>query len=91
MNRLIDYIEREEKNNELSRALVAELRKISEDKEFIAGVLLDVENNEDKKALLEYIKKGEDVNFEQIILNALWLSQRREENEQKEKKNSSES
>lgn len=76
-----EYIEKEVKTNELSRELVSELRKVSNDLEFIYGVLLDVENDEDKVTLLEYIKKGEDVNFEQIILNSLWLSQQREKEE----------
>ena len=74
------YVEREVKHNELSRELVAELKKISDDIEFIGGVLLDVENDEDKKALLEYIRAGVDVDFSQIILNALWLYQQRAEN-----------
>ena len=75
---LSEYINNEVQRNELSKKIVSELMKISEDKEFIAGVLLDVENDENKISLLEYIEKGEDVSFEQIILNALWLGQQRE-------------
>ena len=75
------YIEKEYKTNKLSKELIDELKKISEDKEFIAGVLLDVENDEDKLTLLEYIRKGEDVNYSQVILNSLWLYQQREEKE----------
>ena len=74
------YIKREVKRNELSRELVTKLKKVSDNIEFIGGVLLDVENNEDKKVLLEYIKAGIDVDFSQIILTALWLYQQREEN-----------
>lgn len=74
------YVEREVKRNELSRELVTELKKVSDDIEFIGGVLLDVENNEDKKALLEYIRAGIDVDFSQILLTSLWLYQQREEN-----------
>lgn len=80
---LTAYIEDEVKHNKLSRELVTELKKVSDDIEFIAGVLLDVENDEDKKALLEYIRAGIDVDFSQItqiILTALWLYQQREEN-----------
>ena len=68
---LTKYIENEIKNNKLSRELVTEMKKYSEDRDFIAGVLLDVENDEDKLALLEYIRNDEDVSYEQIILNAL--------------------
>lgn len=73
------YIEKEYKTNKLSKELIDELKKISEDKEFISGVLLDVENDEDKLTLLEYIRKGEDVNYSQVILNSLWLYQQREQ------------
>lgn len=73
------YIEKEYKTNKLSKELIDKLKKISEDKEFIAGVLLDVENDEEKLTLLEYIRKGEDVNYSQIILNSLLLYQQREQ------------
>lgn len=75
---LTKYIEEEIEKSKLSRELVTEMRKFSEDNHFIAGVLVEVENDDDKKALLEYIMKGQDVNYEQIILNALWLSQQRD-------------
>ena len=75
---LSTYIENEIQKNELSKKIVSELTKISNDTEFIAGVLLDVENDDDKKALLEYIEAGKYVTYEQIILNALWLAQQRE-------------
>ena len=72
-----DIIQRESKS-ENGNKLVTELSKYSKDEEFIAGVLLDVQNEDDKKALLNYILDGEDVDYEQILLNALWLSQQRE-------------
>lgn len=72
------YIEDQERSNILSGLLISKLRKISSDEDFIAGVLLDVENDDDKKALLNYIEAGQNVNYEQIILNALWLYQQRE-------------
>lgn len=75
---MIEYIERESKRNKINKELISELKKISNDIEFIYGVLLYAEHEEDRKSLLEYIKKGEEVNFEQIILTSLWLSQQRE-------------
>lgn len=75
---MIEYIEKESKRNEINKELISELKKISNDTEFIYGVLLYAEHEEDRKSLLEYIKKGEEVNFEQIILTSLWLSQQRE-------------
>ena len=80
---LTAYIEYEVKHNILSRELVTELKKVSDDIEFIAGVLLNVENDEDKKALLDYIRAGIDVDFSQILLTSLWLYQQREENTKK--------
>lgn len=80
------YVEREVKRNELSQELVTELKKTSDDIEFIGGVLLNVENDEDKKALLDYIRAGIDVDFSQIILTSLWLYQQREENTQDNQK-----
>ena len=78
---LKEYIDNESQRNPLSKKLVEKLNGISNDIEFIAGVLLDVEDDEDKIALLEYIENGDEVNFEQIILNALWLGQQREAKE----------
>lgn len=79
---LIDYIAKESKKNALNQELVAELKKISnDDYEFTHGVLQLAYNDEDRATLLEYIKKGEDVNYSQIILNALWLCEQREEKE----------
>lgn len=69
------YIEDKSKESELTKKLIDELKKISEDEDFIVGTLADVYNDEDKKTLLEYIEKGEDVNYEQVILNSLWLGQ----------------
>lgn len=74
---LTDYIEKESKKNALNQELFAELKKISNDTELLYGVLYLTKNKDDRAALLEYIKKGEDVNYSQIILNALWLYQQR--------------
>lgn len=75
---LAKYIEDKSKESELAKKLIDELKKISEDEEFIVGVFANVYNDEDKKTLLEYIEKGEDVNYEQVILNSLWLGEQRD-------------
>lgn len=80
------YIEDKSKESELTKKLIDELKKISEDEDFIVGTLADVYNDEDKKTLLEYIEKGEDVNYEQVILNSLWLGQQRDKLEEKRNK-----
>lgn len=74
---LSEYIKEQAKSSACSKKLVEELKKFSTDEEFIAGVLLDVENEKDKKALLEYIERGIDVDYSQILLNSLWLYQQR--------------
>lgn len=83
---LAKYIEDKAKESELSKKLIDELKKISEDEEFIVGTLAEVYNDEDKKTLLEYIEKGEDVDYEQVILNSVWLGQQRDKLEEKRNK-----
>lgn len=83
---LAKYIEDKSKESELAKKLIDELKKISEDEEFIVGTLADVYNDEDKKTLLEYIEKGEDVDYVQVILNSLWLGQQRDKIEEKRNK-----
>lgn len=80
MKKVTNYIKNESRKNALNQEIIAELKKISnDDPEFICGVLQFAETEVDRKTLLEYIKKGEDVDYSQIILNALWLYEQREE------------
>lgn len=83
---LAKYIEDKSKESALSKKLIDEIKKISEDEEFVVGVFANVYNDEDKKTLLEYIEKGEDVNYEQVILNSVWLGQQRDKLEEKRNK-----
>lgn len=75
---LYEVLESKTKNNKLAKELVDELKKYDDDIEFLLGVMLDVDNDEDKRALLDYIKYNDDVDYEQILLNSLYLSQQRE-------------
>ena len=73
------YIE-QAKENALAKRLVALLETISKDPEFILGALVFTQDSdEDMQSLIAYIETGIDVNYEQVLLNALWLSQRRNE------------
>lgn len=47
------------------------LENISKDPEFIFGVLNDLKTDEDNQKVIDYIKNGEDVTFESVILYAL--------------------
>lgn len=78
---LYEVLESKTKNNKLAKELVDELKKYDDDIEFLLGVMLDVDNDEDKRALLDYIKYNDDVDYEQILLNSLYLSQQREKKE----------
>ncbi len=75
--KLSEYINNQIRKNETSRLIVKKLHEYSDNEEFIAGVLLDLKNDDDKITFLDYLNKGIDVNYEQIILNALYLSQQR--------------
>lgn len=69
----------EEKGNEKNSArLINELKKVPDcDEDLILAVLVYLKNDDDKIAMIKYLQKGENVNYEQVTLNALWLSQQR--------------
>lgn len=56
------------------------LEGISKDPEFILGVLNDLKTDEDNQKVIEYIKNGEDVSYENVILMALDLNLQRKKN-----------
>lgn len=62
----------------LDLELVERLKQFSSDNDYIIGVLLDVYNEDDKQALLDYIENGTDVSYENVILYALELGQERD-------------
>lgn len=77
---LKDFI-KEKRNDEISEQIIEELNKVSDcDDDLIFSVLVYLKNDDDKKAFLDYLKEGIDVDYEQIILNALWLNQQRKNN-----------
>ena len=62
----------------LGLELMEKLKQFSSDNDFIIGVLLDVYDEEDKQALLDYIENGKDVSYENVNLYALELGQERD-------------
>ncbi|HAX84162.1 MAG TPA: hypothetical protein DCY15_06845 [Ruminococcaceae bacterium] len=77
MKRLDDFI-KTNRNDALSACLIEELKKVPNcDDDFILGVLVYTKNDDDKKEMIKFIQKGEDVTYEQVVLNALWLNQQR--------------
>ena len=58
---------------ELQKKLRDKLKAVSEDKDFILGVLLDAEAEEDQQTIIDYIDKGEDVNEQNVTLLSVFL------------------
>jgi hypothetical protein len=52
------------------------------DEEFVIGVLVDLETDFERQQVIDYIDKGKDVTYENIILFALELEQSRNQNNQ---------
>ena len=75
MNRVEAHIEREKRKSETSKKLYELLVEISSDIEFIGGTFADLITDEDRQLMIDYIEKGENINEEQIILNAIWVAQ----------------
>lgn len=62
---------------EIKSKLIEKLKTISEDKDFIVGVVSNAKHNDDREAIIEYIDNGENVDYEQLLLLSVWLSQER--------------
>ena len=67
-----------EETAKIKTALVDKLKTVSTDNDFIVGVISNAKNDVDRKAIIEYIEKGEEVTYEQILLLSVWLGQERE-------------
>lgn len=62
---------------ELQKKLRDKLKTVSKDKDFILGVLLDAETEEDQQVIIDYIDKGEDVNEQNVTLLSVFLYNKR--------------
>ena len=62
---------------ELQKKLRDKLKTVSKDKDFILGVLLDAETEEDQQVIIDYIDKGEDVNEQNVTLLSGFLYNKR--------------
>ena len=58
-------------------ALIKALKTVSEDPEFILGVVVDVRDNKDRKAMAEWILSDEKPTYEDIILAAMEIDEQR--------------
>jgi hypothetical protein len=57
--------------------LIQVLRDIWDDKEFVLGVLTDLETDEERQAVLDYIQHNDGVTTEDIVLLALHIDNER--------------
>ena len=64
--------------DEITTALMEKLRDLFDDEEFIMGVLVYVDNVDDRMKLLEFIDAGDDVSVETVTVRALELNDIRE-------------
>lgn len=59
------------------KKLIQVLRDIWDDKEFVLGVVTDLETDEERQAVLDFIKSNDDVTTEDIVLLALHIDNER--------------
>ena len=68
------------KNNKPSKVtleLIEKLKAFSNDDDYILGTLADSSYDEDRQLIIDYIEKGEDVSYENVILFSLEVGQNR--------------
>lgn len=57
-----------------TQLLIKKLREISDDPDFINGILVYVDNDADRKKILDFIEAGDDVDVETVTILALDLN-----------------
>ena len=65
--------------NDVKNQLVQRLQAISYDHDFLLSVINAAWHTEDRKKVIAFIDEGNDVTYENIILLALTLYEKREE------------
>lgn len=63
---------------EIKRKLIEKLKTVSEDKDFLVGVVSNAKHDEDRETIIEYIDNGKDVSYESLLLLSVWLGNERE-------------
>ena len=58
--------------------LIEKLRQLSTDDDYILGVLVDSEFDEDRQLIIDFIDRGQNVNYESVILFSLEVGQERD-------------
>ena len=68
-----EYVNRERSRSSVSEKLFSLLLEVTDDMENLCGIFADLQTDEERQLLIDYIEKGEDVNEEQLILNSIWI------------------
>ena len=68
-------------DKEVKETLRERLREIYDNKDFVLGVLSNASHSDDRRAILKYIEKGEEITTENLILLSVDLDIKREKRE----------
>ena len=70
-----EYVNREKNKSAVSKKLFSLLLEVTDDLDNLCGIFADLQNDEERQLLIDYIEKGENINEEQLILNSIWIAQ----------------
>lgn len=68
-----------DEQTKVKKELIAKLKTISDDREFLLSVINSARDIEDREAVIYFIDNAEDVTYEDVILFALTLYEKRNE------------
>lgn len=67
-----------DEESKTKKILIEKLKTISDDKEFLLSILNSARHIDDRKIVIDFIQNGENVTYENLILLALTLYEKRE-------------
>ena len=70
-----EFVNREGNRSTISKKLYSMLLKEHVDRDNVCGIFADLETDEERQLMIDYIERGIDVDEEQIILNSIWIAQ----------------
>lgn len=76
----VDEYIKNRKPSKVTLELIEKLKRFSHDDDYILGILADSSYDEDRQLIIDYIEKGEDVSYENVILFFLEVGQHRKKN-----------
>ena len=62
-----------EERKRIKAELISRLTKIEDSRDFILGILTAVKTDDDRNKIIEFIDKGENVNYENIMILSMKL------------------